>query len=101
MTDRSYTVPPIKHPILDAGSVDTVTVRGPFYGNRIVEIYNRGTSDYIWFTTNGSTPSVAGDGCQFVPPNSGLKITPPNGETATIKLKCATAVGYSITPATS
>jgi hypothetical protein len=90
----SYTVTTAKHATLTANTVDTVT----FTTDASVEVFNRG-SDYIYFTTDTTTPTVAGDNALVVPPGGALSVSGGNYSDGitTVKLIAATSCAYSVT----
>lgn len=83
------------HKTLAAGVADQVTISG--YRDQI-EVLNRSASDYIYFTTDGSAPAVAGDNTIAVPPGGAVMVAASNESGAeVVKLISAGAPAYSVT----
>ena len=96
----SYTVTTSKHATLTANSTDTVTLGTASASvTPRVEVLNRG-SDPIYFTTDGTTPAVAGDNTRVVLPGGGLVVDLSPGAASTVKLIAVSAVPYSVSQAT-
>lgn len=90
----TYAVSNGKHATLTAATVDTVTLTSTLC--QVIEIWNRGTTDPIYFTKDGTTPTVGGDNTYVV--TAGQRDTVmARATTDTIKLIAATAVAYSVT----
>lgn len=89
----SYTVSTAKHATLAAGVVDTVTL-GQDFNN--VEVANHGAAA-IYFTTEGATPTVAGDNTYQVAPGGALVVQPASGGNTVVKLISSGATAYSVT----
>jgi hypothetical protein len=96
----TYTAATVKHQTLAANVVDTVTLT--FAGTAAnlypdqVEVFVRGTTDPIYWTADGSTPTVEGDNCYVSMPGNGLTV-PCATAPVTVKLKSAGAMAYSVT----
>ena len=90
----TYTVNQAKHATLTAATVDTVTFPD---ADHSVEVYNRSAAGYIYFTTDNSAPTVAGDNTFVVGPGQALPIPDAAVESANVKLISATADAYSVT----
>jgi hypothetical protein len=65
----NYTATIAKHATLAAGVVDTVTLSNDYDS---VEVFNRGGGE-IYFTTNGTVPTVGGDNTRVVASGSALQ----------------------------
>jgi hypothetical protein len=93
----TFTVKSAKHATLAANTVDTVTLQSDF---REVEVLNRGGTE-LFFTVNGSAPSVTGDNC-FVVLAGGALAVPAwevlDGATV-VKLISASSCAYSVSSA--
>lgn len=85
-----------KHATLTATTVDTVTLTGTDYYS--VEVVHRSGSltTPIYFTVDGSTPTVEGDDTYVVMPG-GWKTVKSRVNVDVIKLISAGAVAYSVT----
>jgi hypothetical protein len=59
------------HPTLAAATVDVVTLNGDYQN---VEVLNRDSAATIYFTVDGTTPGVAGDGTYIVPPGRAVNV---------------------------
>lgn len=82
------------HLTLTAATVDQVTLPGN-YGR--VEVLNRDGSDEIYFTVDGATPTVGGDGTHVLPAQIGAVVVPSSGRGATVvRLISAGTPAYSI-----
>lgn len=81
------------HNTLTAATLDTVTLTGMWPA---VEVVNRATTgDGIYFTVDGSTPTVGGNDSFWV--GAGQSVIVPNFEDeAEVKLISATADAYSV-----
>lgn len=93
----AYTVDRAKHATLVAATVDTVTL-SEF---SVVEVLNRDGVAAIYFTTDGSTPTVAGDNTQVLPAAvGGVQVSTINiSGTNVVKLISAGTPSYSVTGA--
>ena len=89
----SYTVARSKHATLTAATVDTVTIGG----NEAVEVLNRSASDTIYFTTDGSTPTVGGDDTFIVGAGQSVVIPGRRVSGEAVKLISSAAADYSVT----
>ena len=91
----AYSVTRAKHATLVISTVDTVTFGETNTG---VRVHNRSTTaaNVIYFTTNGATPTVAGDNTFCCP--AGQSVTVPDSQFvgADVKLISATADPYSV-----
>ncbi len=85
------------HKTLTAGAPDTVTFPADYLR---VEVFNRGTTDAIYFTVDGVTaPAIAADGTDVVMPGDSLVVDATAAGTAnstTIRLISSGAMAYSI-----
>ena len=97
----AYTVRTAKHQTLAANTEDTITLTS---SPERVEVYAR-TAD-IWFTVDGTAPTVRGDNVYVVTAGtslivgtgaSSLTIVPP--KPVVIRLLSATSTDYSVTAA--
>jgi hypothetical protein len=89
----NYTVISGKHATLAASTVDAVTLAA---GTPVVEVVNYGASP-IYFTVDGSVPTVGGDDTKVVSAYGALKLdTPKTIVTPVVKLICAAAQTYSV-----
>lgn len=90
----SYSEALSKHATLSAATVDTVTLTADY---RSVEVKNRASSGSgIFFTVDGSTPTVLGDDTFVVLPGEAL-VVPSGLSSDAVKLISATADAYSVT----
>lgn len=82
-----------KSATLVANTVDTVTF-ATNYGS--AEVTNRATTGAgIWFRTDGTAPTVAGDDAYWV--GAGQSLTVDLGSADSVKLISATADAYTVT----
>ncbi len=90
---------PSTHQTLTANTTDTVTFSADY---QFVEVLNRGATDPIYFTADGTTdPGIASDGTDIVMPGDSLRIdaslaSQPTPNSTVVKLKSAGAMAYSI-----
>lgn len=89
----SHSVALSKHATLSAATVDTITLTVDY---QAVEVKNRGTSGDIYFTTDSSAPTSAGDNTYFVGPGEGLVVR-SGYNVDTVKLISAGTPAYSVT----
>jgi hypothetical protein len=93
----SGTAAPNYHSTLTASTVDTVTFTTSWQVARVINV--TGTS-VIYFTVDGSTPTVAGANCRVLPAVAGFVDQAGLDSTATtpgsVKLISAGTPGYSI-----
>jgi len=94
----TYAAAKAKHATLTASTVDTVTLSN--CSN--VEVLNRGTTE-LYFTVDGTTPTVAGDNCYIVQAGAALQV-PGSSPTyvqdrvaIAVKVISSAAVAYSVT----
>lgn len=89
----NYPVSFATHKTLATNTIDTVTLTS----NRsdVVEVLNRGTTDPIYFTKDGSTPVIGADDNYIVLAGQGVSVA-ARANTDTIKLIAASAVAYSV-----
>jgi hypothetical protein len=92
----SYSVDRAKHATLVASTVDTVTLGRDF---NEVEILNRDGTAAIYFTVDGSTPTVGGDNALVIPAVIGsvTESTLDISGTNVVKLISAGTPSYSVT----
>lgn len=83
------------HATLVAATVDTVNLSRE---SALLEVLNRNGAGELYFTTDGSTPTVAGAETKVVPAQAGasLVLRRPVGATV-VKLISSAAVSYSVT----
>jgi hypothetical protein len=85
------------HGTLVAATVDTVTL-SRVYGR--VQVLNRGGASEIYWTTNGSNPTVGGDDCFVVASVVGASDTRANSQaqsnTCVVKLISSGTPTYSV-----
>lgn len=88
----SYSVNRAKSATLGVATVDTVTFPAtyPYLG---VAVVNRDATSPIFFTADGSTPTVAGDDCFCVAPGQTMQIGFFGGA---VKLIAAAAAAYTV-----
>lgn len=79
------------HKTLTATTVDTINVGG---GHTVV-LSNRGATNPIYFTTDGSTPTVEGDNTKVCLPNDSRDIR-VRSSVGSVKLISAGAQPYSV-----
>jgi hypothetical protein len=73
-----------QHVLLTANTVSTVTI-GPKY-RRLLVLSTDGLSP-VYYTTDGSTPTVRGTGCEVLPPTiTGQLVTVSFDAATTVKL---------------
>jgi hypothetical protein len=89
----SYTANSVTHQTLAAATVDTVTLALDF---NQVEVLNRGTTD-IYFTADGTTPTVGGNDCQIVLAGGGVKVDVPTAGATVVKLISSGTPAYTVT----
>lgn len=91
----SYSVTRAKHATLAASTVDTVTLTSPYPS---VEVLNRDGAAAIYFTVDGSTPTVEGDNTfVLLDSKSALEVNTNSGTTSVVKLISAGTPTYSVT----
>lgn len=93
------TVAVAKHLTLAASVVDSIT----FSGNpKTVEVCNRDGAAAIYFTVDGSVPTVGGDDCFVVAAAAGAALSVDASATAAtvVKLISSGTPAYSVTGAT-
>jgi hypothetical protein len=88
----TYNVIKAKHQTLVASTVDTVNLSGGF---NYVEVSNWGSAR-IFFTIDGSTPTVGGDDSYPVGPGGSLPVPVTTPATVAVKLISAGANDYSV-----
>lgn len=77
-------MPRATHVQLTANTVATVTLDADYQN---VEVVNRDGSGEVFFTYDGSTPTVAGDGTVLLPAAlSGVTVNPETAPVSVIKL---------------
>jgi hypothetical protein len=88
----NFSVSRSKHSTLGAATVDTVTLTKEY---SFVEVVNRDATaaNVIYFTADGSTPTVAGDNTIVVAPGQRVSVAP---EGLVIKVIGAAASPYSV-----
>lgn len=96
-------MPQRRHGTLTANTVATVTVDAPADVSardvrrlRSVEVLNRGTTDPIYFRTDGTNPTVGGDDTYVVPPSGGVEVPVRSVNTVEVRMISAGAVAYSV-----
>ena len=83
-----------QHRTLVANTAATVTLDLDY---PTVEVTNVDGVDAVYFTTDGSTPSVGGDGSHVLPAAIGaVEINPRTSGATVVKLKSASAVKVSV-----
>lgn len=88
----NYSVIRAKHGTLTAGQADAVTLG---FNSGSVEVVNRATTGGgLFFTIDGTTPTVAGDETYWVPVGESLVLA-TRGQ-GVVKLISATAAAYSV-----
>lgn len=92
----SATVATAKHLTLAASTVDSITFS---VNPKTVEVLNRDGAAAIFFTVDGSTPTVGGDDCFAVPAAAGaaLAVDAPSTTGTVVKLISAGTPAYSVT----
>lgn len=86
----SFLVRKRKHATLTGATVDTVKLQDP---TSTVEVVNRDAALTIYFTVNGTDPTVAGDDTIVLPPSAAYHWLAP---TDTVKLISSGAAAYSV-----
>lgn len=83
---------------LVASTVDTVTFTGR--DCNAVEVLNETGTAAIFFTVDGSTPTVNGNGTHMLPAAvSALELEPPTGSATVVKLISVGTPSYSVVAA--
>lgn len=83
-----------KHVTLSANSVATVTLDDDYPE---VEVTSLDGADEVYFTCDGSTPVIGGDGSHVLPAAIGfLALRPRTSGNTVVKLKAVTAVRVSV-----
>lgn len=72
------------HPTLTAATVASVTITSG--GAHHVTVTNHDSAAAVYFTVDGSTPTVAGDDTYFVGPASSASVPADYGQALTVKL---------------
>jgi hypothetical protein len=86
------------HQTLTANSVDVVTLVSDSDVYPAVEVLNRSTAYDIYFTVNGSAPTVGGDNCLIVQAGQALTVqTVGVSGVPQVRLISAGAAAYSVT----
>lgn len=88
----SYTVNRAKSATLTISTVDTVTFPAA-YPYLMVEVVNRDATNPIFFTADGTAPTVAGDDCFCVAPSQTVRMGFPGGA---VKVISAAASPYTV-----
>ena len=88
----SYTAAKSKHQTLAANTVDTVTLSQDHW---YVEVSNWGV-DRLYFTVDGSTPTVGGDDTWVVGGGGSLRVATGGPSAEAYKLICASPNAYSV-----
>jgi len=89
----SFSVNRAKHATLGVATVDTVTFPAG-YAYNTVQVVNRDATSAIFFTTDGSAPTVNGDECFCVAPNKEVVVGLGGG--GAVKLIAAAASAYTV-----
>jgi hypothetical protein len=84
------------HATTVAGTVYEVAVGDTATGSEAFEILNRGDVD-LYFTVDGSAPTVAGADTYVVPPGQSRLKRVDTAQRATVKLISAQACAFSVT----
>jgi hypothetical protein len=82
------------HQTLTGATVDTVNLPSDFQS---VEVLNRDSTSTIYFTVDGTTPTVAGDGTLVVLPGAALSQAVSGAGNTVVKLISSGAAAYSVT----
>lgn len=82
------------HETLAMNTVDTVEFD---VADREIEVLNRVGTDEIYFTIDGTTPTVGGENCYVLPAAMGSLKVPVRASTTVVKLISASACEYSVT----
>ena len=102
----NYQVTRSKHATLTASTVDTVTVTpqgytagNPQTGNQYaaLTVLNRDAALLIYFTIDGTTPTVAGDNTYVLPPGNFAQMTLPIRGQGVVNLISSGGAAYSVT----
>jgi hypothetical protein len=88
----SYSVNRAKSATLGVATVDTVTFPAT-YPYETVTVINKDATSPIYFTLDGTTPTVAGDECFCVPVNQNCVASFQGGA---VKLIAAAAAAYTV-----
>lgn len=88
----SFTVNRAKSATLGIATVDIVTFPATYPYNR-VRVINKDATSPIYFTVDGSTPTVAGDDCFCAPVNQSYVESFQGG---TVRLIAAAAAAYTV-----
>lgn len=93
----SYSEARAKHATLVASTVDTVTLTGTGRNFSAVEVLHKSpaVADPIYFTVDGSTPTVNGPNTDVVMPGGWKTVATPDGDV--IKLISAGTPAYAVT----
>ncbi len=83
----------IEHGTLVAGQVTTVTLDDKNFS--LIEVLNVDGSEAIYFTINGTTPTVEGDDCEVLPAAVGSLFLDA-GSSAVVKLISSGTPRYSV-----
>ena len=83
-----------RHGTLTAATVATVVLSDTNTG---VEVYNRSSAGYIYFTVNNAAPTVAGNDTFVVGPGQSVSVPDAEVSSVNVKLISATADAYSVT----
>jgi hypothetical protein len=87
----------IRHGTLVAATVTTVTFSADADTIDTVEVINRSGSAEIFFTVDGTTPTVAGNDCEILPAAVGaVEVGVPGRASTVVKLISAGAPTYSV-----
>lgn len=88
----TYSVVRAKHATLVASTVDTINLSAD---HKVVQVHNRDGVSAIYFTVDGTTPTVGGDDILVFPAAIGW-VDVPVGDNAAVKLISAGTPAYSV-----
>ena len=88
----SFSVNRAKSATLGVATVDTITFPAT-YAYETVTVINKDATSPIYFTVDGTTPTVAGDDCFCAPVNQSCIASFQGG---TVKLIAAAAAAYTV-----
>lgn len=89
----SYSGARSQHQTLSTNTVDTVTLDGDY---DTIELINRATSGDIYFTVDGTVPTVGGAGTYIARAGDAVQLEPDTSGKSVVKLISSSACAYTV-----